>query len=147
MDRKIQAPDPSTQRRIYRRRPTFRLDDSQRPPRKCCQSDQQLCRSELRIVPVRCPLVPRILRNVPVAENFSIRPLLVSATRTFPLRSTAIPVGESNCPSASSLSALKRVSCTFRQGTELLEESQGMRSRVAETAECSRQGCSVRKTF
>ena len=39
-----------------------------------------------------------VLRNAPVDENFSIRPLPVSATRTFPLRSTAIPVGELNCP-------------------------------------------------
>ena len=44
------------------------------------------------------PLLPMTSRNVPVGENFSIRPLFVSATRKFPLRSTAIPVGESNSP-------------------------------------------------
>src|SRR5207249_11649997 len=44
-------------------------------------------------------MLPHLVRKVPVFVNFWMRLLPESATKTFPLPSTATPVGLANCPS------------------------------------------------
>src|SRR5206468_10930294 len=44
-------------------------------------------------------MVPHVVTKVPVLSNFWMRLLPASATKTFPLASTATPSGALNCPS------------------------------------------------
>src|SRR5207253_37302 len=45
------------------------------------------------------PKLPHLVRNIPLPSNFWTRLLFCSATKTFPLPSTATPRGAANCPS------------------------------------------------
>src|SRR5437870_10747626 len=49
--------------------------------------------------PSPLPVLPHVVRKVPVFVNFWMRSLRASATKTFPLPSTATPKGRANCPS------------------------------------------------
>src|SRR5437870_2630461 len=49
--------------------------------------------------PSPLPVLPHVVRKVPVFVNFWMRSLFESATKTFPLPSTATPKGRANCPS------------------------------------------------
>src|SRR5205809_711126 len=49
--------------------------------------------------PSPLPVLPHVVRKVPVFVNFWMRSLFESETKTFPLPSTATPKGRANCPS------------------------------------------------